>query len=104
MPVRLVISPRWVQWEQQESPTRKKYCSTEKQYFGYFVEISMIFFPTSPAPLSWDITTEANTLRFMLSVKRDFTAERWKYDKFKEILAKFSDGRSAAVIDLYLLA
>jgi hypothetical protein len=40
----------------------------------------------------------------MLSVKRVFTAECCKYDEFKEILVKFSNGRSATVIAFYLLA
>jgi histone deacetylase complex regulatory component SIN3 len=48
--------------------------------------------------------TIADALRFLLSVKQEFTAEHYKYDEFMQIMGEFGRSRSVTVIAFYLLA
>jgi histone deacetylase complex regulatory component SIN3 len=48
--------------------------------------------------------TVADALRFLLSVKQEFTSELYKYDEFMQIMGEFSHGRLVTVIAFYLLA
>jgi hypothetical protein len=72
----LVISPRWDQQQPQEC----------------------LALP------SGNDATVADALRFLLSVKQEFTSELYKYDEFMQIMGEFSRGRLVTVIAFYFLA